>query len=115
MEKIHQLLRPQIWRRTIAIPLGLATVYACFIWYHVLIARGFGYILNSVKYQRPFSIARTIVLCLVVPALLTYPFIRKSLSRWSRIYFIAILGVALGLLIVPEILDAYAPTPWWHF
>jgi hypothetical protein len=115
MQKISQFLRPQIWRRTIAIPLGLATAYACFLWYHVLVARGFGYILKSVKYTHPFSIARLIVLCLTIPALLTYPLIRNSLSRWSRIYFIVILGVALGLLIVPEFLETYAPAPWWHF
>src|SRR4051812_30789741 len=114
MHKISQLLRPEVWRNAFAMPFGLATAYGCFLWYHVLVARGFGSILGSVKYAHPFNVARLIVLGLTVPAIITYPFIRDSLSRWTRIYFIVILGVALGLLLVPEFIEMYGPTPPWH-
>lgn len=113
--KLTQILRPRIWLATFAIPLGAATAYAAVLWYYVLVARGFGYIMNSIKYASPFTVARLMVLCFAVPSLLTYPFVRHNLSKSARLYFVITLGFALGLLLVPEFLEKYGPTPWWHF
>jgi hypothetical protein len=115
MNKLSQMLRPGTWLTCFAIPLGLATLYACVMWYHVLAARALGNLLNSVKYTSPFNIGRFVVVCFAVPALISYPIIRHRLSKAARFYFVLILGLALGLLLVPDILDNYGPTPWWHF
>src|SRR3954465_5685867 len=115
MNKLSQLLRPGIWLTIFAIPLGLATLYACFLWYHVLAAHAFGNLLNSVKYTSPFNVARLIIVCFTLPTLISYPLIRSRLPKSARLYFVLILGLALGLLLVPDILANYGPTPWWHF
>jgi hypothetical protein len=115
MNRLSQVLRPGAWLTVLAIPLGLATVCACFLWYHVLAAHALGNLLSSVKYTSPFNVARFVVVCFALPALTSYPLIRARLSRPARFYFVLILGLALGLLLVPDILDNYGPTPWWHF
>jgi len=42
MKKLSQILRPGTWLTCFAIPLGLATLYACVMWYHVLAAHALG-------------------------------------------------------------------------
>jgi hypothetical protein len=113
--KITDVLRPRIWLAIFGIPLGVATTYAGVLWYHVLVARGFGDVMNSIAYASPFNFARVMVLCLAVPSLLTYPFVRHTLSKSARLYFVFVLGFAFGLMLVPEFLENYGPTPWWHF
>jgi hypothetical protein len=113
--KITELLRPRIWVAMFAIPLGIASAYAGVLWYYVLVARGFGDVMNSIAYGPPFNFARVMVLCVAVPSLLSYPLVRHTLSKAARLYFVFVLGFAFGLLLVPEFLENYGPTPWWHF
>jgi hypothetical protein len=115
VDKLSQILRPGTWLALFAAPLALATLCACFLWYHVLAAHALGNLLNSVKYTSPFNIARLVVVCFALPALISYPLTRARLSKTARLYFVFVLGLALGLILVPDILDNYGPTPWWHF
>src|SRR5262245_55916225 len=92
MNRLSQILRPGTWLTCLAIPLGLATLYACVMWYHVLAAHALGNLLNSVKYTSPFNIGRFIVVCFALPALISYPIIRQRLPKPARSYFVLILG-----------------------
>ena len=111
---IRQLVRPAPWVAAIALPLGILTAYVYFWWYHVLVARGFGYVLNSARYAQPFETARVLLLCWVVAGFATYWLARNVVSKGWRAYFVVMMGFALGVMIVPEIILSFGPEPWWH-
>jgi hypothetical protein len=111
---VRQLVRPRGWLWLVALPLGILTAYVYFWWYHVLVARGFGYVLNSVRYAQPFETARVLLLCWVVIGFATYWLARGVVSKGWRGYFVVMMGLAAGALIVPEIIVSFGPEPWWH-
>ena len=111
---MRALVRPRGWIASVALPLGLLTAYVYFWWYHVLVARGFGYVLNSVRYAQPFETARLLLLLWVVAGVATYWMARGVVGKCWRAYFVVMMGLAAGALIVPEIIVSFGPEPWWH-
>jgi hypothetical protein len=107
-------VRPVFWAGLVGIPLLLATVYAYYVWYQVLIARGYGYVQDAIWLYAPFKEARWNLGIGLVLGFITYELTRPSLSRGWRLGYVVVLGMGVVLFAVNWIVTQFGPEPWWH-
>ena len=106
--------RPAFWAKLVGVPLLLVTSYAYYFWYKMLVARGYGYLYNAMKYSAPFRQARFILLIALFIGLVTYGLTRRFLTRAWRISYVIVLGLGIALFVVDWIVHQFGTTPWWH-
>ena len=94
-------------------PILFLTAYLYYLWYQVLVARGFGYLFNGMKYQMPFMFARLLLLIATILGFIIYQFTRKSLPIYWRIGYVLIIGFGIAHFIVHWIILQFGPEPFW--
>ena len=114
--KIRKLSRSGLrcWSKFGWAILLLAIIYTYYLWYHVLVARGFGYLYNAMKYQPMFRLGRVVLLIALVSGLINYELIRSSLHRIWRIGYLSIITLGIAHFVVHWIVVSFGPTPFWH-
>ena len=109
-----QATRPVFWAGLVGVPLLATTLVAYYYWYHVLVARGFGYLYNASLLYPPFRRAQFCLAIVLVAGLLTLELTRKHLSRPLRYSYVLVIGFGIALFVVGWIINAFAGTPFWH-
>ncbi|PYK01138.1 MAG: hypothetical protein DME23_04730 [Verrucomicrobia bacterium] len=87
---------------------------AYYYWYHVLIARGFGYVYNASVLYTPFRRAQFGLAIALAAGLITFELTRKHLSRAWRYGYVIVIAFGIALFVVRWIISAFAVTPFWH-
>jgi len=107
-------VRPVFWAGLVGVPFLAITAWAYYYWYHVLVARGHGYIQNSIYLYGPFRRAR-LGLAITLPiGLLTFQLTHKHLALPWRIGYTAVIALAVAFFVVRWIIEVFGVTPFWH-
>jgi hypothetical protein len=106
--------RPIFWAGLVGLPLVIITVWAYYYWYQMLVARGYGYMYNDIKFQVPFRLARYCLAAAVCVGLVTLELTRRHIPKYWRYGYVLILGFGMALFAVSWIVRHFAVTPFWH-
>jgi len=106
--------RPVFWAGLVGIPLVTITACAYYYWYHMLVARGYGYIQNAIFLDGPFRLARLCLAFALPVGLVTFQLTHRHLTLPWRIGYTVVISLAIAFFVVGWIIGAFAVTPFWH-
>lgn len=106
--------RPVFWAGLVGVPLLCVTAYAYYIWYHVLMARGYGQMFDAGKYYGELRRAGFFLLIALLIGIPTYGLTKRFLNKSWRIGYVMVLSLGIALVAVHWLIEQFGPTPWWH-
>jgi hypothetical protein len=106
--------RPTFWAGLTGAVLLVITAGAYYYWYQVLVARGYGYMYNAMKYQTGFALTRFCLFVALCVGCATYELTRQRLSKLCRSAYLLLLGFGIALFAVHWIVLHFAVAPFWH-
>jgi hypothetical protein len=106
--------RPIFWAGLVGLPLLIITVWAYYYWYQMLLARGYGYTYNAMKFQTPFRLARYCLAVGVCIGAVTLQLTRRHIPKFWRYAYVLVLALGVALFAVGWIVQQFAATPFWH-
>jgi hypothetical protein len=110
---MKQFAKSLLAAKLMLIPLLFFVACTYYFWYQVLLARGFGYGFNAMKYRMPFAFARLLLLMAILLGLIAYHRSRNFLPIPWRVGYVLIVGFGIAHFIVHWIIIQFGPEPFW--
>lgn len=96
------------------LPFLLVAVLAYHSWYNRLNDRAFGYLYNAMIRHDQFVLAQVSFGIVGAGGLMLFQLFRKSLPRWMRVVYFALITSAIVFFAVDWIVILFGPKPFWH-